>query len=114
MQLAEALGQVGGAVDARFDALLRASLVVSDYAFEQWRRRPELLARLVDACADNAAPRADDVRGIVDGAPGELGARLRRYRHAHSLRLIARDAGDLAPVEATLADTSRLAEACLT
>ncbi|MEO6064656.1 MAG: hypothetical protein ABIP49_02595, partial [Lysobacterales bacterium] len=38
--------------DAAFAGVLRASLVVSDYAFEQWRRRPALLAQVATACAD--------------------------------------------------------------
>ncbi len=99
--------------DAAFEGMLRSSLVVSDYAFEQWRRRPALLAQLTIACADGGAPQAADVESIVSGAPGDLGTRLRRYRHAHSLRLIARDASGRAAVEVTLADTSRLAEVCL-
>ncbi len=95
-----------------FERILRASLIVSDYAFEQWRRRPALLGQLAGAL-DADAPREADVAGIVEGAPGDLGVRLRRYRHLHSLRLIARDACGVASVESTLSETSRLAEVCL-
>ncbi len=93
-------------------ALLSASVLASDYAFEQWRRRPELLA-LLDGMQHSRPPEADDVATLVDGADGEIGARLRRYRHAHSLRLIARDAGGISRTGETLADSSRLAEVCL-
>lgn len=92
--------------------LLAASVVASDYAFEQWRRRPELLARL-DGMPDSKPPDAGDVAVLVEGADGEIGARLRRYRHAHSLRLIARDAGGISRSGETFADSSRLAEVCL-
>ncbi len=96
--------------DTRFDAVLRATLVASDYAFEQLRRRPAMLAQL-----SAPAPRAScrDIEAMVAGSPDDLGGRLRRYRHAHSLRIIGRDVGRRASLEETLADTSRLAEICL-
>ena len=96
--------------DAGFDTVLSATLVVSDYAFEQLRRRPVLLAQLA---APKAGPGCRDIEALLASAPDELGARLRRYRHAHSLRIIGRDASGQASLEETLSDTSRLAEICL-
>ena len=110
---ASAAAGVAWPEEAGFEDRLCASLLVSDYAFEQWRRRPTLLTELCVANNEGGAAQAADVAGIVAGAPGDLGMRLRRYRHTHSIRLIARDASGKATVETTLAETSRLAEVCL-
>jgi glutamate-ammonia-ligase adenylyltransferase len=90
-------------------AKLARVALASDFAIDTLLRQPELLARLtLDDGAQplpvpelHAAPRAD------------WQVLLRRYRTAESTRLVWRDVLGLDDVDATLAGSTRLAEACL-
>ncbi len=95
------LAEHGVAVDAvpGLDALLLAS----DYAFERLRRQPGALEALRESPAALLLP---------PDAELEWPARLRRYRHACSLRLIWRDVVEGQPLAATLAESSRIADHC--
>ncbi len=95
------LAEHGVAVDAvpGIDALLLAS----DYAFERLRRQPGAIEAL----------RGDPPALVLPAdAEAEWPARLRRYRHACSLRLIWRDVVEGQALEATLAESSRIADHC--
>ncbi|HWI25312.1 MAG TPA: bifunctional [glutamate--ammonia ligase]-adenylyl-L-tyrosine phosphorylase/[glutamate--ammonia-ligase] adenylyltransferase, partial [Lysobacter sp.] len=90
-------------------AKLARVALASDFAIDTLLRQPELLARLtLDDGAQalpvpelHAVPRAD------------WQVLLRRYRTAESTRLVWRDVLGLDDVDATLAGSTRLAEACL-
>ncbi|MBB5015424.1 bifunctional [glutamate--ammonia ligase]-adenylyl-L-tyrosine phosphorylase/[glutamate--ammonia-ligase] adenylyltransferase [Rehaibacterium terrae] len=79
-------------------------LLASDFAFDALQRMPDWLDGIE---ADIAPPRL-----AAEDEP-QWPARLRRYRRRQSLRLVWRDVNGLDDVEATLAGSSRLAEACL-
>ena len=94
----QALPQVG--VLAELDPVLLAS----DFAFEELRRRPELLNLLVSAPRTLAAfPAAD----------GDLSTQLRCFRRAESLSILIDDVLGRDSVEQTLERTTVLAERCI-
>ncbi|MFN7783766.1 MAG: bifunctional [glutamate--ammonia ligase]-adenylyl-L-tyrosine phosphorylase/[glutamate--ammonia-ligase] adenylyltransferase [Lysobacterales bacterium] len=78
-------------------------LAASDYAFEQLCKRPALMARLSD---DEPAP----ALGGLDEAAAM--ATLRRYRHAESVRQIARDVAGVDAVQDTVRASAVLADRC--
>jgi len=86
------------------EADLATLLIASDYAFDQLRRDPGLWRTLRTPPPRLELPPADDA---------VWPARLRRFRHQHSLALIAADVLDGAPLEQTLAGSSWLAEHCI-
>lgn len=101
--------------DAGVGERIRRTLLASDFAFEVWRRQPELLGaqgleRL--RSSDDAAMRR---REVVLPEGDEAGAMriLRRFRHAESLRLIFRDVNALDTLTGTFSDTSMLYETLL-
>lgn len=81
---------------------LESLLLASDYAFDQLRRHPDWWAGL------DAPPQALE---FVDEQEAQWPAELRRFRHRHSLALIARDISG-APLESSLAHSSWLADHC--
>jgi glutamate-ammonia-ligase adenylyltransferase len=83
--------------------------VASDFAIETLLRQPDLRAEL--AASGDLGPFPGPV--LDAGQAGEWPARLRRYRTAGSTRLAWRDVLGLDDVDATLAGSSALAEACL-
>ncbi len=97
-----ALAQIE-AEPVRRERLVRL-LIASDYALDRLCAQPDLLDTL-------DAPAAD--LRLDTGEPTAWSVRLRRHRHAESVRLIHRDAAGIDAVEDTLAGTSRLAEHCL-
>jgi [glutamine synthetase] adenylyltransferase / [glutamine synthetase]-adenylyl-L-tyrosine phosphorylase len=83
---------------------LQRLLISSDYAFEQLRRNPSLFDTL----------RSPPVRlALADADEAAWPLQLRRFRHRHSLAIIAGDVLDDVPLEHTLAASSALAEHCL-
>ncbi len=86
------------------EAELAALLAASDYAFERLRRQPACWASL------RSPPSRLELAPEDESA---WPARLRQFRHAHSLALIAADVLDGASLEATLAASSWLAEHCI-
>lgn len=88
----------------RNDPRVQNLLLASDYAAEQLRIAPELVQGL-------ALPGAG--LSLSPEAEAEWPKRLRRYRHAESVRLIYRDVNGIDTLEDTLHGTSRLAERCL-
>lgn len=115
MQNADAA--LGLLVERRLDALeavrpldagLRAALVplavASDFALEVLRRQPERLAQ-------RHTPPAPPV--LDPAAPEAAMGRLRRWRAAASMVLVARDVDGLDAVEATLAGSTGIAETAL-
>ncbi|MFT3790216.1 MAG: bifunctional [glutamate--ammonia ligase]-adenylyl-L-tyrosine phosphorylase/[glutamate--ammonia-ligase] adenylyltransferase [Rudaea sp.] len=100
--------------DAGVDERVRRVLLASDFAWESFRKEPELL------CADGlllmANPHHADTRPLaLDAALDETEAlrALRRYRRREAVRLIWRDVNGLDGVEQTLAGSTALAESCL-
>lgn len=88
---------------------IRPLILASDFALEVCLRHPVLLSRLL--ADDGAAPvQAPD---LTAANRAEWPTLLRRYRQAESVRLIWRDVHGLDTLEATLAATTHLAEACL-
>ena len=100
--------------DAGVAERIRRTLSASDFAFEVWRRQPQLLAP-----AGLERLRAGGDAGTRIGAlalPPEEGATLaalRRFRHAEALRLVFRDVNGLDDLAETLSATSVLYEALL-
>ena len=83
---------------------LERLLLASDYAQDRLRADPQLLDEL------------DAPRPALELPPEDSSvwsSRLRRHRHAESVRLIHRDVNGIDAIEDTLAGTSRLAERCL-
>ncbi len=78
-------------------------LLASDYAAERLRRQPQLLDALY-----GEAPQLD----LPPDREAEWSDRLRRYRHACSLRLILHDLRPEASLQATLDESTRLADHC--
>jgi len=89
---------------ARRDALSALALC-SDFAIDTLCRQPELIDSLDDAFA---APPA-----LEPGQDADWPARLRRWRAAQSTRLVWRDLRGRDDVDATLAGSSRIADAAL-
>lgn len=90
---------------------LEALLLASDYAFERLRRQPGLAAEL---SAELSAGLSADTPTLALPADheAEWPDLLRRYRHRCSLRLIAQDLRTDASLQATLAESTRLADHC--
>ena len=91
-------------LDPSTRAALRPLAVASDFALDVLRRQPALLA---DPHAFPAFP------ALAADAPDAAMAALRRWRCAASTVLIARDVDAVDEVEATLAGSTRIAEAAL-
>ncbi|SEJ16737.1 bifunctional [glutamate--ammonia ligase]-adenylyl-L-tyrosine phosphorylase/[glutamate--ammonia-ligase] adenylyltransferase [Frateuria terrea] len=100
--------------DAGVAERIRRTLAASDFAFEAWRRQPQLLAP-----AGLERLRAAGDAGARVGAlalPDDEGATLatlRRFRQAEALRLVFRDVNGLDDLAETLSATSVLYEALL-
>ncbi|GMU43127.1 MAG: glutamate-ammonia-ligase adenylyltransferase [Lysobacterales bacterium] len=91
-------------------------LLASEFAGEEFRRRPELLALLADpAPAARRARRAPPAPANPAPEPGdpELSADLRRFRRAESLAIVVDDVLGRDPVERTLVRATTLAERCI-
>ena len=88
---------------------LRQVAIASDFAIDVLVQQPALLAQLAldDGATAIAPPALDPDRR--DDWP----RLLRQYRRAESTRLVWRDVLGIDDVDATLAGTTRLAEACL-
>ncbi|WP_049623098.1 bifunctional [glutamate--ammonia ligase]-adenylyl-L-tyrosine phosphorylase/[glutamate--ammonia-ligase] adenylyltransferase [Frateuria defendens] len=100
--------------DAGVAERIRRTLLASDYAFEIWKRHPQLLApeglELMRSSA-TASARIEALRLGEDEAA--CMAALRRFRHAEALRLVFRDVNGLDTLEETLSGTSALYEELL-
>jgi glutamate-ammonia-ligase adenylyltransferase len=99
----DALADAATLAAAERDAL-RPLAVASDFALDVLVREPRLLA---DRHRPPPFPRLDPQ------APEEAMAALRRWRRAASTVLVARDVDGLDDVDATLAGSTRIAEAAL-
>ncbi|MEZ5545920.1 MAG: bifunctional [glutamate--ammonia ligase]-adenylyl-L-tyrosine phosphorylase/[glutamate--ammonia-ligase] adenylyltransferase [Lysobacteraceae bacterium] len=88
---------------ARFERLARL-LIASDYALERLCRDPELVDALEAPSPGLHLDPADE---------SQWPARIRRYRHAQSIRLIHRDVNGIDTIEDTLRGASELAQQCL-
>ena len=81
-------------------------------------RYPAMLIELADSGALDQPLAAGAIDGELAAASAacanadELGACLRQFRHRHWLRIVWRDINRVAPMEATVADLSALAEVC--
>lgn len=100
--------------DAGVAEHIRRTLLASDFAFEVWRRQPQLLTpdglRRLGSGSD-----AGSRIGALDlsGDEASCMSQLRRFRHAEALRLVFRDVNALDTLRDTLADTSNLYESLL-
>ncbi|MFD0740050.1 bifunctional [glutamate--ammonia ligase]-adenylyl-L-tyrosine phosphorylase/[glutamate--ammonia-ligase] adenylyltransferase [Lysobacter koreensis] len=95
--------------DPLFADKLRRVAGASDFAIDTLLRQPPLVQRLADGDdTAMAAPPALTADNRSEWAP-----LLRRYRAAESTRLVWRDVLGRDDVDATLAGSTRLAEACL-
>jgi glutamate-ammonia-ligase adenylyltransferase len=100
--------------DAGVAERIRRTLLASDFAFEVWRRQPQLLSpqgleRLrsgSDASARIGALHLPEDEALCMQA-------LRRFRHAEALRLVFRDVNGLDELPETLSATSVLYESLL-
>ncbi|WP_395787769.1 bifunctional [glutamate--ammonia ligase]-adenylyl-L-tyrosine phosphorylase/[glutamate--ammonia-ligase] adenylyltransferase [Aquimonas sp.] len=109
--LSERRARLQQADPVAFDALLAGPigsaldrlLIASDYAFEQLRKQPALMHSLHSQAA------VPSLEGLDEAAAMSA---LRRYRHAESVRQIARDVAGIDAVEATLLASSQLADRC--
>ena len=100
-------------------------LLASDFAFEEFRRRPELLGLLQPGKGVRTRSEPARARKIRGSGPGpdavlslsaddpNLSASLRRYRRAESLSIIIDDLLDRDDVERTLERATVLAERCI-
>lgn len=100
--------------DAGVAERIRRTLLASDFAFEVWRRQPQLLSpqgleRL--RSGSDAAARIDLLK-LPDDEAACMTA-LRRFRHAEALRLVFRDVNGLDELPETLSATSVLYEVLL-
>ncbi|WP_407069798.1 bifunctional [glutamate--ammonia ligase]-adenylyl-L-tyrosine phosphorylase/[glutamate--ammonia-ligase] adenylyltransferase [Luteibacter sahnii] len=100
--------------DAGVAERIRRTLMASDFAFDIFRRQPDLLApaglERLRASADAAA------RGAMLDLPADetlCMQTLRRFRHAEAVRLVFRDVNGLDDLDETLSSTSVLYEALL-
>jgi glutamate-ammonia-ligase adenylyltransferase len=100
--------------DAGVSERIRRTLLASDFAFDVFRRQPELLApaglERLRASAD-AATRSDSLDLPVDEE--RTMTMLRRFRHAEAVRLVFRDVNGLDDIDETLSSTSALYETLL-
>ncbi len=90
------------------------TLLASDFAYEVWRRQPQLLSpqgleRL--RSGRDAASRMGALELPAEDAAGM--AALRRFRHAEALRLVFRDVNELDTLPDTLSATTVLYESLL-
>lgn len=88
-----------GPIGPSLDRLLAAS----DYAFEQLCKRPGRMAQLLEPAAEPTLDGLDEAAAM---------AAIRRYRHAESLRQIARDVAGLDAVQDTVRASAVLADRC--
>ncbi len=120
------LAERRAALDATIpDRVLDGVLLASDFAFEELRRRPQLLRLLSDA--KSVRTRSGPTRTRQSGGSGpcpdafpplrtddpELSASLRRFRRAESLSIIIDDVAGRDSVERTLERATSLAEQCI-
>jgi glutamate-ammonia-ligase adenylyltransferase len=100
--------------DAGVAERIRRTLAASDFAFEAWRRQPQLLA---PAGLERLRAAGDaGVRAGVLALPADEAATLtalRRFRQAEALRLVFRDVNGLDDLAETLSATSVLYETLL-
>jgi len=106
------------------DAVLDGVLLASDFAFEEFRRRPQLLGLLAPGKSVRTGPGPTKARSGGSG-PGpdaflplraddpSLSASLRRFRRAESLSIIIDDIAGRDSVARTLERTTTLAEHCI-
>lgn len=90
---------IAGPIGLHLDRLMAAS----DYAFEQLCKRPALMAQLLEAELEPALDGLDEAAAM---------AALRRWRHAESVRQIARDVAGLDTVQDTVRASAVLADRC--
>jgi glutamate-ammonia-ligase adenylyltransferase len=104
--LARLAERAPGALDSptRREQLAQLALC-SDFAIDTLCRQPHLVDALDDAYAPPPA--------LAAGEEADWPARLRRWRTAQSTRLVWRDLHGLDDVDATLAGSSRIADAAL-
>ncbi|MGN2253825.1 bifunctional [glutamate--ammonia ligase]-adenylyl-L-tyrosine phosphorylase/[glutamate--ammonia-ligase] adenylyltransferase [Frateuria sp. GZRe12] len=100
--------------DAGVAERIRRTLAASDFAFEVWRRQPQLLAPAGLDRLRSAGDAGTRIGTLVlpEDEVATLAA-LRRFRHAEALRLVFRDVNDLDDLAETLSATSVLYEALL-
>lgn len=100
--------------DAGVAERIRRTLAASDFAFEVWRRQPQLLspAGLERLRSGNDAGARIGALALPADEAATLAA-LRRFRQAEALRLVFRDVNGLDDLSETLAATSVLYEALL-
>ncbi|QDE38211.1 bifunctional [glutamate--ammonia ligase]-adenylyl-L-tyrosine phosphorylase/[glutamate--ammonia-ligase] adenylyltransferase [Luteibacter pinisoli] len=100
--------------DAGVAERVRRTLLASDFAYDVFRRQPELLA---PAGLERLRVNADaSTRGATLELPADEDrcmAVLRRFRHAEAVRLVFRDVNGLDDIDETLASTSALYETLL-
>jgi len=104
--------------DSRRAALARVC-ALSDFAFEQIQRAPQLLLELIESGELERPLRAGELRnqcakqleGCADEA--DLARRLRRFRNRTQLRIIWRELNRLADLGETCRDLSNLADAAI-
>ena len=97
--------------DSAFEALLAGPLgphldrllAASDYAYEQLCKRPALMAQLLEPEPEPTLDGLDEAAAM---------AALRRWRHAESLRQIARDVAGIDAVQDTVRASAVLADRC--
>ncbi|AKC86274.1 bifunctional [glutamate--ammonia ligase]-adenylyl-L-tyrosine phosphorylase/[glutamate--ammonia-ligase] adenylyltransferase [Pseudoxanthomonas suwonensis] len=94
--------------DAGLCARVERVALASDFAVDTLRRQPALLEHLA---ADDPAPLPEP--RLDPAQPLAWPTQLRQYRTAESTRLVWRDVLGLDDVDATLAGSTGLAEACL-
>jgi glutamate-ammonia-ligase adenylyltransferase len=100
--------------DAGVAERIRRTLLASDFAFDVFRRQPDLLAP--DGLERLRANTDAAMRGTALDLPLEEDrcmASLRRFRHAEALRIVFRDVNGLDELDDTLSSTSTLYETLL-
>ncbi len=101
--------------DAGVEQRIRRTLLASDFAFEVWRRQPQLLSpqgleRL--RAGSDASARIDSLKLPADDEAACM-TMLRQFRHAEALRLVFRDVNGLDQLPEILSATSVLYETLL-
>ncbi len=99
----------------RFNELSKV-LACSRYAAESFRRRPALLAELLEDGALDRSLAADELKealGVFLAGGDDPSVTLRRFRRRQILRIIWRDLNRLAVTQETMGDVSALADACI-
>jgi len=90
---------------AKRSANLDRVLLSSDFAFEELRRRPELLALL--------KPRSKFIEARPAPTDADVSCSLRRFRRSQSLAILIDDTLDRVDLKTTLGRTTELAEICI-